>query len=337
MTRVAYIGNFKHAHCTEVALAYGFTQAGCTVTCIQQEEASAAASSDPLPGGRPDLLIYTRTHNVTALTPHPWNDRWRALEYEGVKTASFHLDRFWDLPARERWIAERDPLFTVGTCFTADGGNQDRWLDAGVNHVWLPPAIDVRFANVGRQLRGLQTDVLFVGSVAGYHPEYPQRGQLLRYLQDRYRDRFRHVGAGAPGPAIRGAGLDDLYASAKVVVGDSIFANGWAVSPAQPARYWSDRIPETLGRGGTLVHPWTPGLGQLFTLGVDLAVHRPGDFDDLGRVVDALLADPDRASLGAAGHETVLARHTYTHRARSILAHVGLAAPHEDAVPFSAP
>lgn len=75
------------------------------------------------------------------------------------------------------------------------------------------------------------------------------------------------------------------------MIGDSCFAG----SP-KGAYYWSDRIPETLGRGGFLIHPYVDGLGRQFNLlehdepvtydAGHLAVWDAGDWEALGDLIE---------------------------------------------------
>lgn len=319
MTSVALIGNFVVPYTTESYLARALQENGCSVTRIPQDDAYAIG-----PGGfaldPPDICLYTRTHNRTALGPE-WTREWRNLEAAGTITASFHLDRFFDLE-REHLIGDGDPLFTTQHVFTADGGNDDRFAAAGINHHWLAPAVDRYEAEMGGTANpDLAYDVVFVGSGGTYHHAYPQRAALLDHLRRTYRGRFAHFGVGGDRPSVRQQQLNDVYASARVVVGDSCFANE-AGSPRND-RYWSDRIPETVGRGGFLLHPYVPGIRAH---GLTLATYLPGDWEDLDTQIGAYLANPgDRATMIQAGRRDVLARHTYTHRVRTLLETVGLA------------
>jgi hypothetical protein len=62
--------------------------------------------------------------------------------------------------------------------------------------------------------------------------------------------------------AVRGLALNDVYWSAKVVVGDSCLAP--KVNGTPMTNYCSDRVPETLGRGGLLIHPNVEGVSEVF-------------------------------------------------------------------------
>jgi hypothetical protein len=263
----------------------------------------------------PDLVIYTRTHNDTALTPE-FTATWRRLEDAGARTASVHLDVFRGIPEREGWVARGDPLFTTQHVFTADGGSDAFWVQHGVNHHWLPPAADLRhvgpFPTPELDLDG---KIVFVGS-EGYHACYPFRPKLIQHLRDRYGEEFVLFGPAAQRGTVRMEALASVYAADAIFVGDHCFAD-----ELRP-NYWSDRLPETLGRGGFLIYPRTPGLEeQGYRSGEHLLTYEPGDLQDLDDWIDfARSCSPDeRQGIADAGRELVRARHTYEIRAAQLL------------------
>ena len=115
-------------------------------------------------------------------------------------------------------------------------------------------------AVTGFPLDRYRSTIAFVGSHdGGYHQEHQHRHELVGWLRTNYRNDCRFFPE--PGQhAVRGQDLQDLCASVDVVIGDSCFAGTGLPN------YWSDRIPETLGRGGLLVHPYVPGLEDHFNL-----------------------------------------------------------------------
>ena len=101
--------------------------------------------------------------------------------------------------------------------FTADGGNDDRFRSRGVNHVWLPPAVVERDCYFGTPHACYNSPVAFAGA-EGYHPEYPFRARMVGRLRETYGSNFRVY------QGIREVDINNLYASARVMVGDSCFA-----------------------------------------------------------------------------------------------------------------
>ena len=269
-----YIGNFRHRHTTETAVALGLEQLGWQVRRIQQHDATReAVQREADLGAR--LVLYTRTHDPSALGPE-WTQTWRDCEQAGAQTASLHLDLFRTLP-RARLVERADPLFTTGTVFTPDAGDPGWWEKHGVHHVWCPPAhalIDPSTPEA-RESVGRVAPVVFIGTVRGYHPEHaPWRSTLLRSLARRYgRGQVGIYGNGRP---VRGPELTAVLEQAEVAIGDVC---GGGTIPG----YYSDRVPETLARGCPLIHPHVERLAELHP---DVIEHRPFDLDDMIAAVD---------------------------------------------------
>jgi hypothetical protein len=159
-------------------------------------------------------------------------------------------------------------------------------------------------------------DVIFVGS-RGYHPEWQWRPQLIDWLHATYGNRFRHFG-GDGERIVRGHELNQLYANTKVVVGDSLVLN------FDYPDYWSDRVYETIGRGGFLLMPEIKGLDTEFTK-EELATFKFGDFDDLKSKIDFYLEnDMYRNVMRQRGFNQVKHNYTYTHRWQTIFKELGL-------------
>lgn len=267
-----------------------------------------------------DFVHWTRTKS---LADNVGNElQWEMLRTAGrcgVPVIGVHLDIWISLPREEQIVT--DPYFRgVDLLMTADGGHQNEWADFNVNHQWLLPAISERWLGLGTPRDEYRSKIAFVGNWRGqYHPEAEHRHQLVKWLGNIYGDdvqfwpkRGRH--------AIRGRELNDLYASVDVVVGDSYLSPG--------GRYSSDRIPETAGRGGYLLHPYVEGVNleeaDPFYYLTD--PWEAGDWEMLRRKIDERLADaeplPDseyEQSIRAVGVNEVSTRHTYTHRVAEIV------------------
>jgi FkbM family methyltransferase len=318
MITIGYIGNFGPAHSTENHVATDAEGIGYEVRRIQENTREAW---DLDPAGL-DLLLWTRTGwdwpNVVA----GWTveDAWAAqtamldrCRGAGVPTVGLHLDRWFGLDRQHQ--VDDEPFFMVDHLFTADGGHEEEWADRRIDHRWMPPAISaVEAQREGRQMRSYRADIAFVGNWSRYHAEYPDRRDLVASLRRRYRNRFRIWPRGRQ--AIRGQALADLYRTAKVIVGDSCLVPATNGEPIE--RYWSDRIPETLGRGGFLLHPRVAGIEDLFVDGEHLRLY--DDREDLYRLIDYYLDHEDeRRAIAAAGRDHVRAHHTYEHRIETIV------------------
>lgn len=316
---IAYIGNFRPPHSTENHVVQALGDLGHRVTLLQ-EDTPATWGEGP---SRYDFILWTRT----GWNPQAWG--WSQERYDderrifmarcseaGTPVVGFHLDRWWGLTRQAQITDERDPFFEVDLLVTADGGHDATWDRYGINHAWLPPAVARRECVPGEWTSRFAADVAFVGSWQGYHPEDRHRFDLVDHLQRRGDCRFWPE----PGEqAIRGHDLRNLYATTLVNVGDSCLIGGIT-------RYCSDRIPETLGRGGFLLHPFVEGItdGTVVEDGKHLICWERGDFDDLDRKIAEWTSDDSgRREIAERGRSHVLDHHTYDDRMRTVTAMAG--------------
>lgn len=307
--KLLYVGNFSQAHCTEVHLAKSFQLAGHVVDRVQED----TMHQEPDLLDRclaADFVLFTRTWNHPAIAP-----LWQLLHSAGKLTVSFHLDLYVGI-AREHEIFDT-PFWHSDLIFSADGGNQEFFERHGIKHIWSPPAVYGPECNyeVTPDPQRFPHEVAFVGSPGpplSYHPEWPYRTELLRKLKGRYGEAFGH--RGVAGDSIRGHDLNVLYNTVPVIVGDS-FSPGFTHK-----NYWSDRVPETIGRGGFLIHPDITGLGKQYVDGKHLMLYKYGDWDHLFHIIDAMLSAPEnRNEVRRTGQAHVLANHTYVNRVEAMI------------------
>jgi len=269
-----------------------------------------------LENATPDFILWTRTGWDWAGIG--WSkemadaDQRRLLRLardRKIPVVGYHLDIWFGL-AREGQVAT-EPFFEVELLITADGGHDDLWKDMGVNHVWFPPAISRDEAKLGIFREEFASDVAFVGSHdGGYHRESEHRHALVQWLRLNFRDRCEFWPKHGQ-HAIRGTDLQDLYASAKVVVGDSCFTGTGL------RRYVSDRLPESMGRGAYLLHPRVGGVtdGSLWQEGAHLQCWDAFDWNELGHLIESSLSNDNlRHNIAEQGRKHTLAFHTYEHR-----------------------
>lgn len=310
---IVHVGNHSPLapHSTETHVADAFEAVGHRVRRLH--EAGVDWVRPDVDGA--DLVVWTTTGDLFRRDRWPAARAWLSAT-QRPPVVSHHLDRWWGL-ARERDVTGRDrnPWFDTDLVVTADGGHPDQWKRHGVKHRWLPPGVARRECEPAEPHPAMRARIGFVGSWHGYgHLEWPHRQQLVDWLSDTYpRDvrfwpsRGRH--------AVRGEPLRRLYASIDVAVGDSCLAGG-------ARAYISDRCPETLGRGGYLVHPAVEGItdGGMYTDGEHLDCWPVGDWNALRQVIDRALDDPERRRrIAERGRAHTLAHHTYDHRAVALI------------------
>lgn len=312
---MAYIGNFVPEHSTENHVRQAWINQRHTVIRIQEGD---PYDYETLMSRMVavDIILWTRTGDLAAKWGHAKQlamlKQAKSLE---IPTVAFHLDRWWGLD-REHLVTE-EPFFQCEYVITADGGHPDEFKAAGVNHFWMPPAVSLGETAPGEYDKRFETDIAFVGSwMPGYHKEWKHRPQLVDWLSKTYPHQVKFW----PRPnehAIRGNDLRNLYATVKVVVGDSCLVGNIH-------NYWSDRVPETLGRGGYLIHPYVDGIEDHFTVGTDLMTWPVGHWDILKDRIDEALGSPEqRKFVSESGRATVIEKHTYDVRVNQILELIG--------------
>lgn len=304
--RITLLGNFRNPHSTEHHHAQALTDLGHYVSPLQEFAVTADEVLDDASDA--DLLVWVHTHTWhTEGLP----EALRELRRGGVPVVAYHLD-LWRGLDRERSLAQ-DPYFAeVDHFFTVDPGMAD-WLtrETPATGHYLPAAVAHRECWMAPSRRR-DIPVAFVGS-HNYHPEWPYRNELIARLHLRYGDDFQVI-PGVGGSQVRGEALNRLYGRTKVVVGDTLCPG------FDYPGYWSDRVYETLGRGGMLIHPRIKGLEQQFSDGNTLVYYDYNDWSTLFDLVDHYLRFPvDRESIRDKGHAEVHRAHTYLHRWQSIL------------------
>jgi SAM-dependent methyltransferase len=316
--KISYIGNYTQKHCTEVHIALTLEKLGHQVERLQENELQPGWV-DKLEGT--DLVLYTRTWGEFVTL-----EDLAKLKEKNITTASYHLDLYVGLSRKylhgEHSIDEifqTDPFWRTDYVFTPDGdpSSQEVFERNGVNHIYMKPGVFEGECVMAEP--NPKHEVLFVGggdrrdSPHKYgHPEWDYRNELIEWLYDTYGDRFTKFGH--PEPTIRNDELNQLYADSKVVVGDSVCIG------FNHTYYWSDRVYETIGRGGFMIHPYIKGLEEEFTDGETIVFYEFGNWNQLKEKIDYYLEhDEERERIRKAGHEFVKNNATYTQRLRRML------------------
>lgn len=300
--RIALIGNFEPEHSTENDLKWSLTDMGHTIIPFQENRVTTETILHNSIEYGIDLLIYVHTHGWSTPGRMSLDQLWDQLRANGIQTCSFHLDRYWGLNIADRReeLIGKHAFWHTDRVFTVDGANDSGFAQRGVRHTWLPPAIAKKNCVRGVYRADLASEVGFVGATS-YHPEYPFREELIFFLRGVYGSHFRVY------QGYRGEPLADVYASCAVVVGDSCFAGA--------PRYWSDRIPETLGRAGFLVHPLSEGMHF-----PGLVTYEPQNLLDLQGKIDYYLGrSSERDGLRFAAQSWVTEHSTYHNRMEFLL------------------
>lgn len=309
---VAYLGNFRHSFCTEVHVAASLESLGHTVVRLQEDQTAWDSIVPTVQAKGAQLFMWTRTWPSEKSEALPVLEALRSI---GVPSAFFHLDRWHGLD-REHQVHDQ-PFAYCDVIFSPN--DSPRWKEDGFNHFWLPPGVyGPECEPVSPNPRRWPFDVVFVGSHPYPHPEWQKyRTDLLSAFRAAFGRRFAILPRERRGTPIRGRDLQELYATVPVILGDSCLAG-------ESTMYWSDRVPETLGRGAALIHPRVPGMGEWYSNVVpeqDFIGYDLGDFKQaVAKARFALDDEVGRWMVGQQGRRTVLGRDTYAHRMGTVLA-----------------
>lgn len=245
---IAIVGLFTNMY-DEEYIARSFEMLGCEIKRIPKH-LDGNQIIKILKDFNHDVLIYNKWKIPKEVVPYI-----KIWKNEGRKNVCWLFDLYFDYTreymVRNYWYFRSDYVFTT------DGGHQYRFDELGINHKCIRQGI-YRDECVLLPFKEPEYDVIFVGSDS---PIYPERSNIVRA-----------VGANWFGKKntneVRGMDLNELYSKSKIVIGDSFY------SPF----YWSNRIVETLGRGGFLIHQEVEGLKEEYPY---LVTYKRGDIEDL--------------------------------------------------------
>ena len=304
--KIAFLGNFGVDFSSESHHKKTLENLGHEVIPLQEAQVTGEQVLEAAEAS--DALIWVHTHGWD--TPGlRMAQVLSTLKDKSIPTLTYHLDLWFGLQRQNDMRS--DDYWNIQHFFTVDKKMAD-WFNAETDvkgHYIHAAVYDVEcYWNP----RAAERDLIFVGS-KGYHPEWPYRPQLIEWLRNNYGDRFTHFGGDGAG-VMRGNDLNNLYASTKIAVGDSL-----CIGFDYPY-YWSDRVYETLGRGGFIIHPRIKGMEDDFEDKKHLVFYEFGDFEQLKREIDFYLeADDLREEIRRQGHEHVKKNHTYLNRWTTIL------------------
>jgi glycosyltransferase involved in cell wall biosynthesis len=314
--KITFLGNFGVDYSSENHHKRSLEALGHSVIALQEGETPAEVVLDWAKSSQMFVWVHTHGWSTPSSAGLTMVDVLKELKKLNIPTVTYHLDLWFGLERHKD--LENDEFYKhIGHFFTVDKLMAD-WFN---EHTEVKGHY-LRAGVFGEEVYkadsdGYKYDVVFVGS-RGYHPEWQWRPQLIDWLKETYGDRFIHVGGDGQIPTTRGAALNQLYADSKVAVGDSL------VLGFDYPYYWSDRVYETMGRGGFLLMPEIKGLETEFTP-EELATFKFGDFTDLKKKIDFyIINDAYRETMRQNGFNKVKNNYTYKHRWSQIIKELGL-------------
>ena len=285
--KIAYIGKFRNLW-DEEYIARSFEELGHKVLRIDEKD-SMPFIKQSIFDFKADIVIFPKLQIGLADTLI------QELKMRKIKTICWLFDLYWGY--------SREPQIKTMSCFkadvvcTTDGGHNDKWLSVGINHHTVRQGIykPECYTLTGNKIY----DVLFVGS---YNPANKDRNEILEKVNNDFY--FTWMGKRNTNE-IRGEDLNKLYAKAKIVVGDSVISDN----------YWSNRVVETLGRGGFLIHKEVKGIKEEYPYLVTYT-----DYDDLKEKITYYLShDKEREEIIQKNYEWIRDNYTCDKKCKEII------------------
>lgn len=286
--KIVFLGKFNRLH-DEEYIARSFEMLGHDVLRLP-EQMHLDEVFDRVMEYRPKFVLYCKLNNGGDVKS--FREKLRAYN---IKTVSWVFDLYFGYPREYRL---REQPFKADYLFTTDGGNQEKFEALGLNHQCVRQGI---YKEECFMAEGTPQGIVFVGSENALNQD---RHKALQFIEKTYPE-FTWYGRSDTNE-IRGTKLNTLYANTKVVIGDSVY------SPY----YWSNRVVETLGRGGFLIHREVPGLKEEYPH----LVTYDGTLPDLKAKIDYYLShDAEREKIRKKNFEWVKDKYTMDKKCEELI------------------
>lgn len=285
--KIIYIGNFQKLW-DEEYIAQAFEELGHEVGRITERDPKVLQQLEDF---KPDMVLWAKLNTGQA------NNIIQYCKTHEIPTVCWVWDLYWGY-AREYKLG--DPMWKADYVFTSDGGHEEEWKSKGIKHECVRQGIHEPECYL-EEPREKEFDVVFVGSENKNNKE---RNEMLRRIEEDFG--LHWVGRDNPDEA-RGTKLNKLFAKSKIIVGDSVY------SP----NYWSNRVVETLGRGGFLIHVDVPGLKEEYPY---LVTYEKDNYQDLKDKIGHYIQNPtQREEIIKKNHEWVKNNYTCKQKCQDLL------------------
>lgn len=289
--KIAFVGKFSKLH-DEEYIARSFEMLGHDVIriehCLSQDLIRRKILLQ-----QPDMLLFTKWEYGPII-----RDAIQKGRKWGIKTVCWLFDLY--IGYEREYRIKTASYFKADYVFTTDGGHAKGWESCNINHRCVRQGIYEKEC-VLLPRKESEGKIVFIGSE---NPFYPERTKIMLSLKGDYPG-FLWIGR-INTDAVRGMDLNRIFAEASIVVGDSV------CSP----HYWSNRVVETLGRGGFLIHRDVPGIKEEYP---DLVTY-DGTYEDLKKKIDYFLSHKEeREEIIKKNFHLVKSRYTMEKKCNELL------------------
>jgi hypothetical protein len=252
------------------------------------------------------IIEKCKKHNIKTITWHPDGYYNYTISHEQYMVMG---NPNWIGTRHDSVIApkeSRNLAYCTDYVCTPEGYANEIYRELGINHFVLRQGIYNECCYKG--IPNYQPyDILFVGSTSNAYHTY--RKSLINYLKNTYEDRFLHIGENEND--VRGDELNNLIASCKVIIGESIFH----------PQYWSNRIYETIGRGGFCLHAYHEGIENEYKIKEHFDVfYRDESFEVIKEKIDYWINNnEEREKIAINGMIHTQKYHTLANRANQLI------------------
>lgn len=294
--KILYIARFNNLWNQE-QIAQSFEYLGHKVVRVEDTTPIPEIIGD-IEREMPDLVLWAKLSVRGDPTPI-----FKRLKELSIPSSSWTFDLYFGY-YREEDIPHYNFL-KADYVFTTDGGNDNNWKEKCINHKTVRQGIFHKEAFMEESKKDV--DILFVGRE---NPYYSYRQKMLKAVSEKYD--LMWIGRYNTNE-IRGIKLNSLYGRSKIVIGDSVY------SP----HYWSNRLYETIGRGGFTIFPNIEGIEQEFENGKHFILYENGNIDDLLEKIEYYLKhDEEREKIRKQGFEFCKENYPYYKRCKQLLDHI---------------
>lgn len=289
--KILYIGNHeqKTGNDDEGAITYALNQLGHDVQRLRETNARQFEKVEDR-----ELVLFHKWDNIAVL------QRMRAL---GLKCIFWYFDLVeWpDETLKKRnanrrdWMTRTIPNVDLGFCTDGDWVNKD----TSGKLIRLTQGADSRIMGLGNPAHSTPA-LLFTGTPNGG----VQRQSFVDEMQINYRQTFNCT------QNVHREELRNLIAASKI-----------CLAPDSPVtdHYWSNRVYNTLGFAGFLLHPYCSTLAEQYTDGDEIIYYN--NRDELHKAINYYYHHQEDAKrIAQKGFYKTANEHTYIHRCNQLMA-----------------